>query len=416
MALSADNWWRKAGGALLILGIGFAWGLPSPTMAAPPSVEVRNLGISRVGERTMVTVILNQAANPRVTPYTGANRSQVVIEFPQAQAAKLPETLAGDEILVKSVKTEVSATGVKIIVAMFPDRPYRMSREILPLSKGLAMFRLGLRFDPNAVQAKEAPPAGYPPPPPAQTYGTGPETGTREALPVPPPPPPPVRAQGMEQNSPIYKELAEQHRMMTGEIITRYGVPCVEVELKSGETIMSFVHSIPSLKKISLKAQERIALINGTHYLLIMKGTGNVSTDKNRIFVPLDYSIEPKILPEFLPSAAKHEKYILINRRLQYLGLYERGNLKYVYPISSGTSKATPLRNFVVNHMDEKHYSKKYDSPMDLALNIGGDYYIHEGIVPGYAASHGCIRLFPLDARFLFYHWAKPGIPGKVTD
>ena len=415
MALSADNWWRKAG-ALLILGIGFAWGLPSPTMAALPRIEVRNLGISRVGERTMVTVILNRSANPRVTPYTGANRSQVVIEFPQARAAKLPGTLAGDESLVKSVKTEVSATGVKIIVAMFPDRPYQMSREILPLRKGLAMFRLDLRFDPNAVQAKEAPPAGYPPPPPAQTYGKGPETGTREALPVPPAPPSPVRAQGMEQNSPIYKELAKQHRMLTGEIITRYGVPGVEVELRSGETIMSFVHSIPSLKKISLKAQERIALINGTHYLLIMKGKGNISTDKNRIFVPLDYSIKPKILPEFLPSAAKHEKYILINRRLQYLGLYERGHLKYVYPISSGISKATPLRNFVVNYMDERHYSKKYDSSMDHALNIGGDYFIHEGIVPGYAASHGCIRLFPLDARFLFYHWAKPGIPGKVTD
>ena len=187
MALSADNWWRKAG-ALLILGIGFAWGLPSPTMAALPRVEVRNLGISRVGERTMVTVILNRSANPRVTPYTGANRSQVVIEFPQARAAKLPRTLAGDESLVKSVKTEVSATGVKIIVAMFPDRPYQMSREILPLRKGLAMFRLGLGFDPNAVQAKEAPPAGYPPPPPAQTYGKGPETGTREGLPAPPAP------------------------------------------------------------------------------------------------------------------------------------------------------------------------------------------------------------------------------------
>jgi len=385
-------------------------------MAAPPSVEVRNLGISRVGEWTMVTVILNRSANPRVTPYTGANRSQVVIEFPRARAAKLPETLAGDESLVQSVKTEVSATGVKIIVVMFPDRPYLMSRETLPWRKGLAMFRLGLQFDPNAVQAKEAPPAGYPPPPPAQTYGTGPETGTREALPVPPPPPPPVRDQGMEQDSPIYKELAEQQRMLTGEIITRYGVPGVEVELKSGETIMSFVHSIPSLKKISLKAQERIALINGTHYLLIMKGTGNVSTDKNRIFVPIDYSIKPKILPEFLPGAAKHAKYILINRRLQYLGLYERGHLKYVFPISSGTAKATPLRNFVINHMDEKHYSKKYDSSMDLALNIGGDYYIHEGIVPGYAASHGCIRLFPLDARFLFYHWAKPGIPGKIID
>jgi lipoprotein-anchoring transpeptidase ErfK/SrfK len=416
MTFFADNWWRKAGGALLILGISFAWGLFSPAMAAPPRVEVRNLGISRVGERTMVTVILNQAANPRVTPYTGANRSQVLIEFPQAKAAKLPETQAGDESLVKSVKTEVSATGVKIIVEMFPDRPYLMSREILPLSKGAAMFRLGLRFDPNAVPAKEALPAGYPPPPPAQTYGTGPKTGTREPLPAPPPPPPPVRAQGMEQDSPIYKELAEHGRLKTGQIITRYGVPCVEVDLKSGETIMSFVHSIPSLKEISLKAQERIALITGTHYLLVMKGTGNVSTDKTRIFVPLDYSIEPQILPRYLSYAAKHKKFILINRRLQYLGLYENGNLTHVFPISSGISKRTPLRNFVVEHMDEEHYSAKYDSPMDHALSIGGGYYIHEGIVPGYAASHGCIRLFPLDARFVFYHWAKPGIPGKITD
>lgn len=225
-----------------------------------------------------------------------------------------------------------------------------------------------------------------------------------------------VQAQDMEQDNPIYNELAAQGRMATGQVITRFGVPCVEVDLRSGETIMSFVHSIPSLKKISLKAQARIALINGTHYLLIMKGEGNVSTDKTRICVPLDYSIEPQILPQYLSYAAKHEKFILINRRLQYLGLYEWGRLTHVFPISSGTSKATPLRNFVIEHMDQHHYSKKYDSPMDHALNIGGNYYIHEGIVPGYAASHGCIRLFPLDARFLFYDWAKPGIPGKITD
>ena len=218
----------------------------------------------------------------------------------------------------------------------------------------------------------------------------------------------------MEQNNPIYEELAEQGRMTTGQITIVYGVPCVEVMLNGGESIMTFVHSIPSLKKRSLIAQDRIALINGTHYLLIMNGSGNISTDKNIILVPLDYSIKPKILPEFLPDAANHEKYILIDRRQQYIGLYEWGNLKYCYPISSGSSNSTPLRNFVINHMDEVHYSRKYDAPMDHALNIGGDYFIHEGIVPGYPASHGCIRLFPLDARFLFYHWAKPGIHGKI--
>jgi hypothetical protein len=228
---------------------------------------------------------------------------------------------------------------------------------------------------------------------------------------------PSVRAQGMEQKNPIYEELAEQKRMTTGQITIVYGVPCVEVMLDSGESIMTFVNSIPSLKKKSLIVQDRIALLNRMHYLLVVNGSGNISTDKNKIFVPLDYSIEPKILPEFLRGAANHEKYILIDRRQQYLGLYEWGNLKYCYPISSGTSNSTPLKKFVVIYMDQVHYSSKYEqAPMDHALNIFNDYFIHEGIVPGYPATHGCIRLFPLHARFLFYQWAKPGLPGKIID
>jgi lipoprotein-anchoring transpeptidase ErfK/SrfK len=230
---------------------------------------------------------------------------------------------------------------------------------------------------------------------------------------------PAVRAQGMEQNNPIYQELAEQGKMTTGQITSVYGVPCVEVMLKSGETIKTFIHSIPSLKKISHIVEDRIALLNKTHYLLNMNGpeSDNMSTVKSKIFVPLDYSIEPKILPEYLPSAADHEKYILIDLRQQYLGLYEKGKLKHCYPISSGTSNAPPFKKFVVNHMDEFHNSSLFDNAqMNLALNIGGNYYIHEGIVPGYPASHGCIRVFPLHARFLFYKWAKPGIPGEIIN
>jgi hypothetical protein len=146
---------------------------------------------------------------------------------------------------------------------------------------------------------------------------------------------PSVIAQGIGQNNPIYEELAAQGRMTTGEVTIVYDVPCVEVMLNSGESIMTFVNSIPTLKRKSLIVQDKIALINKTHYLLIVNGPGNISTDKNKIFVPLDYSIDPKILPESLPGAANHEKYILIDRRQQYLGLYEWGNLKYCYPISS---------------------------------------------------------------------------------
>ncbi|MEW6659394.1 MAG: L,D-transpeptidase [Thermodesulfobacteriota bacterium] len=227
---------------------------------------------------------------------------------------------------------------------------------------------------------------------------------------------PATQAQGLEPNNPIYRELAAQGRMTTGEIEIVYGVPCVEVRLESGESIKTLVASLPSLKQKALMAQDRIALINKTHYLLVVNAPGNMSTDKEKMFVPLDYALEPEILPGFLEAAANQEKYILIDRRQQYLGLYEWGELKHCFPISSGASNSTPIRKFVVNGMDQIHFSRKYDmAPMDHALNIGGDYFIHEGIVPGFPASHGCVRIFPLHARFLFYEWAKLGIPGKIV-
>ena len=119
---------------------------------------------------------------------------------------------------------------------------------------------------------------------------------------------PSVRAQDLGQNNPVYKELAEHGRMTTGQIEIVYEVPCVEVMLESGESIRTFVYSIPSLKKNPIMAQEKIALINGMHYLLVVNGAGNISTDKNKIFAPLDFSIERKILPIFLSEAAKHEE------------------------------------------------------------------------------------------------------------
>ncbi len=205
--LSGRRCRRQAGGPLLLLGVCLVLGMPLNAMALPQTVEIRNLGISRVGERTMLTVILNQAANPQVSPYTGANRSQLVIDFPQAQAANLPESLAGDEVLVKSVKTEVSAAGVKIILEMFPDRPYIMSREISPLKGGLALFRLNLRADTSAVApAPEPSPAPSPVPPSPQVPVAPPET---EAA------PPPYQPAAPEAGSvPATGEFAEIYRMV----------------------------------------------------------------------------------------------------------------------------------------------------------------------------------------------------------
>ncbi len=161
---AGGRWWPKVGGALLILGAFIALWSPSECWAYSQGVEVRNLGLSRLGGRTMLTVILDRAANPTLSPYTGVDRAQVVVDFSQARAGKLPESLAGDDVLVKNVRTEVSDAGVKIILEMFPERPYIMKREIRPLSGGLAMFRLGLEADPSGAPVKEPPASAIPAP------------------------------------------------------------------------------------------------------------------------------------------------------------------------------------------------------------------------------------------------------------
>ena len=211
---SGRRGWRQAGQTLVLLGTCLVLGMPTNALALPQTVEVRNLGISRVGERTMLTVILSQAANPQVSPFTGAARSQLVIDFPQAQAASLPASLAGDQILVKSVKTEVSGAGVKIILEMFPDRPYIMSREITPLKGGLAMFRLNLRADTSAAAQAQQPPAAYPAPPSPQVPVAPPETQAAPPEPLPAAPPQEPAAPEAGSMPPATGEFAELYQMV----------------------------------------------------------------------------------------------------------------------------------------------------------------------------------------------------------
>jgi hypothetical protein len=200
------HWRQGVGKTLLILGAFFALLAPTEGLALTRGVEVRNLGLSRAGGRTMLTVILGQAANPQVLPFSGLQRDQLVVEFPESWAENLPGRLAGDNVLVKHVKTEVSAEGVKIILEMVPEQPYTMTREISPLPGGLTMFRLGLKAGPGAAPIKRPPAAAMPEPPEPlvtkapeageppveQPAEAGPGEQAQEEAPRTPPPPEPT--------------------------------------------------------------------------------------------------------------------------------------------------------------------------------------------------------------------------------
>jgi hypothetical protein len=131
--------------------------------AVGSAAEVRRLGLSKVADKTFLTVVLNQAAAPRVSTRLVSGKPQLVVEFPGARAGRLPNHLEGDELLVQQVLTETTLPGggVRIILDLFPDMPYTYWKQSGTGTGGQSLFILGLQ--PNAkarpVQARVVPPS-----------------------------------------------------------------------------------------------------------------------------------------------------------------------------------------------------------------------------------------------------------------
>jgi lipoprotein-anchoring transpeptidase ErfK/SrfK len=122
--------------------------------------------------------------------------------------------------------------------------------------------------------------------------------------------------------------------------------------------------------------------------------------------------------------------------------LLQEGKIVYETPISSGRpGHPTPTGYFQVLDKDENHLSTLYgkivdaqgktlvpnadsampvpaggrfvQAPMRHFLRFDGATGLHEGYLPGYPASHGCVRL-PAAKAALFFDIAQVGTPVRV--
>jgi len=118
------------------------------------------------------------------------------------------------------------------------------------------------------------------------------------------------------------------------------------------------------------------------------------------------------------------------------------GKIAYETPVSSGRpGHLTPTGDFTVLEKDPNHFSSLYGkmvdadgkvldwnadvdmpvpkgakfvaAPMQYFLRFDGANGLHMGILPGYAASHGCVRL-PKGKAILFFDTASVGTPVHV--
>jgi lipoprotein-anchoring transpeptidase ErfK/SrfK len=111
-----------------------------------------------------------------------------------------------------------------------------------------------------------------------------------------------------------------------------------------------------------------------------------------------------KVNSEVLAKAEPGNIRVVVNISKQRMYLMVRDEVAIDSPISSGrTGKATPTGNFTVSEKDERHISSIYNCPMKYFLRLSGmSFGLHVGELPGYPASHGCVRLPEEVARTLF--------------
>jgi hypothetical protein len=112
--------------------------------------------------------------------------------------------------------------------------------------------------------------------------------------------------------------------------------------------------------------------------------------------------------PQLSPSGPV---VVLVSIPQQTMHVYRNGVLIGRSTISSGKNASTPGGVFTILEKKESHRSKKYDNaPMpNMQRLTWTGIAMHSGKLPGYAASHGCIRL-PYDfSQLLFATTSKGG-------
>ena len=113
---------------------------------------------------------------------------------------------------------------------------------------------------------------------------------------------------------------------------------------------------------------------------------------------------------------------IAISIQKQNLKIYDAGGLYAQTPISSGMAgHPTPMGVFSVIQKHKFHHSNIYSgAPMPYMQRITwSGVAMHAGVLPGYPASHGCIRM-PMAFAIKMWKWTRMGArvvvtPGEMT-
>src|SRR6185312_13334623 len=126
--------------------------------------------------------------------------------------------------------------------------------------------------------------------------------------------------------------------------------------------------------------------------------------------------------PSWLTAKPRAPLIIAISIGKQTMKVYDANGLFAETPISTGMrGHSTPTGAFSVIQKQKLHHSNIYSgAPMPYMQRITwSGIAIHAGVLPGYPASHGCIRM-PMAFAIKMWNWTRMGArvvitPGAIT-
>ena len=102
--------------------------------------------------------------------------------------------------------------------------------------------------------------------------------------------------------------------------------------------------------------------------------------------------------------SARANIHVVVSIRNQTAWLMDHDRVLMTSPVSTARrGMHTPTGRFEVSEKDVSHISTIYHVQMPFYMRLSGmPFGMHAGYLPGYPASHGCIRM-PKDKAVLFF-------------
>ncbi len=179
-----------------------------------------------------------------------------------------------------------------------------------------------------------------------------------------------------------------------------------EVSIRYQPFVIQSAKSIAELKaKLGEDGFNTVLKINRLDQKHVGKGT--------TLFIP-----ETKIellaaspFPQELKVANSMDKLVVVSRRAQAFGAYQSGRLVYWGPTSTGKKATpTPAKLYSTNwraKVTRSSVDRSWVLPWYFNLDMIDGIAFHQYDLPGYPASHGCVRLLEKDAMWM-YGWGNP--------